>query len=101
SRPPSAPALCRRGALPILAGEARERDLSRHIDLTFIKEPPRPGTLHPITQTRRELERVFRRLGFDIADGPHVEAELYSFDKLNRSEEHTSELQSRENLVCR
>lgn len=78
--------LARRGQQ--LAGEARERDLSRHVDLTFIQEPPRPGTLHPITQTRRELERVFRRLGFDIADGPHVEAELYSFDKLNILPDH-------------
>ena len=66
-----------------LGAAARDRDLARRVDLTFIAEPPRPGTLHPITQTRRELERVFRRLGFDVADGPHVEAELYNFDKLN------------------
>ncbi|MCA9710815.1 MAG: hypothetical protein KDK70_33545, partial [Myxococcales bacterium] len=62
---------------------AAHHHLARRVDLTFIAEPPRPGTLHPITQTRRELERVFRRLGFDVADGPHVEAELYNFDKLN------------------
>ncbi|PRQ03322.1 Phenylalanine--tRNA ligase alpha subunit [Enhygromyxa salina] len=71
-----------------LAAAARERDLARRVDLTFIPDPPRPGTLHPITQTRRELERVFRRLGFDVADGPHVEAELYSFDKLNILPDH-------------
>jgi phenylalanyl-tRNA synthetase alpha chain len=70
-------------------GEAeRGRELSRHVDLSFISAPPRPGTLHPITQTRRELERVFRQLGFDVADGPHVEAELYSFDKLNIPSDH-------------
>jgi phenylalanyl-tRNA synthetase alpha chain len=71
-----------------LAGAARQRDLDRRVDLTFISDPPRPGTLHPITQTRRELESVFRRLGFDVADGPHVEAELYSFDKLNIPSDH-------------
>jgi phenylalanyl-tRNA synthetase alpha chain len=71
-----------------LADAARERDLARHVDLTFVPEPPRPGTLHPITQTRRELEHVFRRLGFDVVDGPHVEAELYSFDKLNILPDH-------------
>jgi phenylalanyl-tRNA synthetase alpha chain len=71
-----------------LAAAARERDLARRVDLSFTPEPPRPGTLHPITQFRRELERVFRRLGFDVADGPHVESELYNFDKLNFLPEH-------------
>jgi phenylalanyl-tRNA synthetase alpha chain len=71
-----------------LAEGARARELARHVDLSCIADPPRPGTLHPITQTRRELERVFRQLGFDVADGPHVEAELYSFDKLNIPSDH-------------
>ena len=71
-----------------LAAATRERDLARRVDLSFTPEPPRPGTLHPITQTRRELERVFRRLGFDVADGPHVEAEDYNFDKLNILPDH-------------
>src|SRR5690606_16532264 len=33
--------------------------------------------------------------------GPMKEGEYTSWEDLNRSEEHTSELQSRENLVCR
>jgi phenylalanyl-tRNA synthetase alpha chain len=78
--------LARRGQE--LAEGERARDLERHVDLSCIFDPPRPGTLHPITQTRRELERVFRQLGFDVADGPHVEAELYSFDKLNIPSDH-------------
>src|SRR5207302_10321092 len=47
----------------------------------------------------RGLERGLRagKLGFDVRDlrraGRHIE--------VGRSEEHTSELQSRENLVCR
>src|SRR5262245_29972213 len=57
--------LARRGAE--LAQGARTRELARQVDLSCIANPPRPGTLHPITQTRRELERVFRSLGFDIA----------------------------------
>ena len=71
-----------------LAAAARERDLARRVDLSFVTAPPEPGTLHPITQTRRELERVFRRLGFDVADGPHIEAEVYNFDKLNILADH-------------
>ncbi len=67
---------------------ARERELGRRVDLSFIAPRPRPGTLHPITTTRRALERVFRRLGFDVLDGPHVEAEDYNFDKLAFEPEH-------------
>lgn len=67
---------------------ARDADLARVVDLTFTPDPPRPGTLHAITQTRRALERVFRSMGFDVVDGPHVEAELYCFDKLNFLPDH-------------
>jgi phenylalanyl-tRNA synthetase alpha chain len=67
---------------------ARERDLGRHVDLAFVADRRRTGTLHPITATRRALERVFRRLGFDVLDGPHVEAEDYNFDKLAFEPDH-------------
>ena len=66
-----------------LEDQARELELSRRVDLSLRPNPRRPGSLHPITATRRRLERVFHRLGFDIFDGPHIEAEDYNFDKLN------------------
>ncbi|MCA9686518.1 MAG: phenylalanine--tRNA ligase subunit alpha, partial [Myxococcales bacterium] len=43
---------------------------------------------HPITATRRALEKVFHRMGFDVLDGPHVEVEDYNFDRLNFEPEH-------------
>ncbi len=71
-----------------LADERRAAELGRIEDLTFT--PPRPtlGTLHPVTRTRRELERVFSGLGFDVLDGPHVEVEAYNFDDLNIGPDH-------------
>ncbi len=66
-----------------LEAAARERELSRFEDLTALTDRARVGTAHPITQTRRELESIFRRLGFDVLEGPHIESELYNFDKLN------------------
>lgn len=66
---------------------AREADLRRYEDLTFVQAEP-PGTLHPITQTRRALEASFARLGFSVAEGPHVEGETYNFDNLNILPEH-------------
>lgn len=41
------------------------------------------GHLHPLTQTRREVERIFTSMGFNVVDGPEVETEWYNFDALN------------------
>src|SRR5262245_21934713 len=38
--------------------------------------PPRSfprGALHPVTQTRRDLEAIFRSMGFTVEIGPEVE----------------------------
>jgi phenylalanyl-tRNA synthetase alpha chain len=66
----------------------RQRELQRKVDLTMLPTRRPVGTLHPITRTRRELARVFRGLGFDVVDGPHVEHEKYNFDDLNIPPEH-------------
>lgn len=61
--------------------------------MTFI-DVTRPGTripdgnLHIITKTIREIEDIFTRLGFEIAEGPEVEKEKYNFDALNVPENH-------------
>jgi len=75
------------GRREALHREARALDLDRIEDLTLAKRPPM-GTLHIVTQTRRALERVFLRLGFDVVDGPHVEHEQYNFDDLNIPPDH-------------
>ena len=36
------------------------------------------GHLHPITQTKREVEDIFERLGFSVVEGPEIETEKYS-----------------------
>ena len=66
----------------------RARELERVEDLTMGARVPAVGSLHPITRFRRELERVFARLGFDVEDGPHVEHEQYNFDDLNMGADH-------------
>ncbi|MBC8073110.1 MAG: phenylalanine--tRNA ligase subunit alpha [Deltaproteobacteria bacterium] len=70
-----------------LEAELRARALSSVEDLTWL---PRiaAGTLHPVTRTRRALERVFGALGFDVVDGPHVELARFNFDDLNIGPDH-------------
>ncbi len=60
--------------------EALDQD---RIDITL---PPRRrprGSLHPVTQTRRELERIFRSMGFTVEVGPEVEDDFHNFEALN------------------
>lgn len=53
------------------------------IDLTLPPPGPPRGHLHPITKIQRELEELFRSLGFAVLDGPEVETEYHNFDALN------------------
>lgn len=46
------------------------------------------GTLHPLTQVRREIDGIFRKLGFTVAEGPELDTEWYCFDALNTPEDH-------------
>src|SRR5436309_9259913 len=80
----------------------------------MIPRPPR-STLFPYTTLFRSLatdaaELIVRIKGIhEMSDGtygaPRIQAELADIDcrvvNRKRSEEHTSELQSREKLVCR
>ncbi len=53
--------------------------------------PGRPaglGRLHPITQTTQRIVEIFRKIGFEVADGPEVETEFFCFDALNTPPDH-------------
>src|SRR5690349_23070457 len=70
----------------------------------FRSERLRPAQVGVVAQRRAdaELERELERLG--RLDGPHEAIELQHAERERRerrSEEHTSELQSRRDLVCR
>ena len=58
------------------------------IDVTLPGRRPPQGSLHPITITRRSMERVFRDMGFDVVEGPDVELEPYNFDRLRIPADH-------------
>jgi len=48
------------------------------------------GSLHPITLVVGETTRIFRRLGFTVADGPDVETRYHNFEALNTPDHHPS-----------
>jgi phenylalanyl-tRNA synthetase alpha chain len=53
------------------------------IDLTFPGTPPGRGHRHPVHRVMREIEEIFRGLGYEVARGPEVETDFYNFEALN------------------
>lgn len=70
----------------------KEKDFNKEekeeIDLTLPAKPTEMGSLHPITQVRREIERIFQLMGFSVVEGPEIEDEWHNFDALNIPEGH-------------
>jgi phenylalanyl-tRNA synthetase alpha chain len=72
-----------------LEGLEVERKLAAgRIDVTLPGRGEALGGLHPITQTRLRIEEIFRRAGFDIADGPEIEDDFHNFGALNIPPNH-------------
>ncbi len=49
---------------------------------------PKVGHLHPITQTERALNEVFRKLGFSVYNSPEIVTDEFNFARLNVPTEH-------------
>ena len=58
------------------------------IDITLDAFVPRMGTLHPLTMVQKEIEDIFVGMGYQIAEGPEVELDLYNFERANTPEGH-------------
>ncbi|HEX4825469.1 MAG TPA: phenylalanine--tRNA ligase subunit alpha [Candidatus Polarisedimenticolaceae bacterium] len=64
----------------------RARDLAlakERVDVSLPGRRPFRGALHPVTQTRRELESIFRTMGYTVEHGPEVEDDFHNFEALN------------------
>ena len=58
------------------------------IDITLPSRKMKVGSLHPITQVRREIEDLFVSMGYDVVDGPEIETDEYCFEMLNLPKDH-------------
>ena len=61
---------------------------SERLDVTVPTDRRRPGAMHPITQISEQIADIFVGMGWEIADGPEVEAEYFNFDALNFLPDH-------------
>jgi phenylalanyl-tRNA synthetase alpha chain len=78
--------------------EERERALAEHegagrlerevLDLSLPGRRRGLGQLHPLTQVREQVERIFRELGYRVETGPEVETDFHNFGALNMPDGH-------------
>ncbi|MBR6492471.1 MAG: phenylalanine--tRNA ligase subunit alpha [Paludibacteraceae bacterium] len=58
------------------------------LDLTRTPDPIALGTRHPLSLVREEIEDIFSRIGFTVAQGPEVEDDKHVYGMLNFAPEH-------------
>jgi len=58
------------------------------LDVTLPGRTRGTGGLHPVSLTMERIEAIFGSMGFDVADGPEIETDWYSFTALNNPENH-------------
>jgi len=68
--------------------ELDQRLAGDEVDVTWPGDQFPVGHLHPITQTRRQIEDAFLGLGYEIRDDREVETTELNFDKLAFDEWH-------------
>jgi phenylalanyl-tRNA synthetase alpha chain len=70
----------------------RERDeqvlITEKVDVTLPADRSLPGARHPVSMLADQLSDVFVAMGYEVAEGPEVEAEWYNFDALNIPPDH-------------
>ena len=69
--------------------EYREQQLKEEaVDVTLPTTRRQVGAMHPITTLSEQIADIFIGMGWEIADGPEVEAEYFNFDALNFIPDH-------------
>ncbi len=58
------------------------------VDVSLPGHPSRPGRLHPITRTLREIYRIFAEMGFQVYRSRDVETDDLNFTLLNMPPHH-------------
>ena len=75
-------AALQQGATASATGAAERIDVS----LPGIRR--RLGAEHPIVKTSNEMVRIFKRMGYSVAEGPEIESDYYNFEALNFPPNH-------------
>jgi phenylalanyl-tRNA synthetase alpha chain len=74
----------------ILDQQLNQKLAAEAVDVTLPGRKQAVGGLHPITRAQEHAERLFRTMGFEVADGPEIESDWYNFTALRMPPDHPS-----------
>ena len=57
-------------------------------DLTMPGDPLELGSRHPVSIVRQQIVDIFRKFGYDVAEGPEIEDDYHVFEALNFPPNH-------------
>ena len=57
-------------------------------DTTMPGEPHQLGSRHPVSIAREQIVNIFRKFGYDVAEGPEIEDDYHVFEALNFPPNH-------------
>jgi len=63
-------------------------DQASELDLTRPGYPTEIGSRHPISIVKNQIIEIFKRIGFNVSEGPEIEDDWHNFTALNLPEYH-------------
>lgn len=70
------------------AAQLEQQLAAEALDVTLPGRGRGRAGLHPVVRTQERFEALFRSIGFEVADGPEIEADWYNFTALNTPDNH-------------
>ena len=61
---------------------------TEYVDVTLDTEPENRGTLHPLTQSLKEISEIMESFGYTLWTGPEIEDDWHNFTALNTPDYH-------------
>ena len=71
-----------------IEAQADLASLGEKADPSLPSVPSYLGGTHPLTNVRRRVVSIFRKIGFTVAEATEVETEWFCFDALNTPDDH-------------
>ena len=68
--------------------EVNKKLQSEAIDVTLPSKKFVKGNMHVLSKSIEEMEDIFIGMGYEIAEGPEVEEDLYNFEMMNLPKDH-------------
>lgn len=70
------------------AAEEKAAEAAPKSDLSMPGDPFELGSRHPVSIVRQEIVDIFRKFGYDVAEGPEIEDDYHVFEALNFPPNH-------------